>query len=150
MNITEANGGRFLPGPPDMDEKSWGALETDFLSPDGTEVRRYRLLYVKRQATIPELNGLDDYFFAYVQDMGLAALQHFPVFKAPNFGDDTVGELIDELDYARENHRPRLPETDPHQWAEDSVDQAAWQRAHVLAQTQFGPGKAASLEQRNR
>ena len=68
------------------DEKAWGLFERDFMSPDGTGVRRYEIIQVNRDGEMAE----------YRKDMGEAKMfRGINQIRIPCYWEHTVGELRD-------------------------------------------------------
>jgi hypothetical protein len=78
------------------DEKAWKLAEVNNLSPDGKSLRRYRHIWVFRNDRIAE----------YIEDLGPAKAFKGAEINIPSLGEHTVDELIDIVQYLRENPWP--------------------------------------------
>lgn len=128
------------------DEACLGIYEGSFQTPDGSAFHRYQVVYVRRE--VP--GDINPRLHAHVTDMGLNILFPYPALRVVGDGEgDTVGELRDIAERMRADYRPELPDVDPQEWAQDSVERLERARKRVLQQTTFGPGSVPSLEQRS-
>lgn len=89
------------------DEKCWGVMELDFLTPDYKAVHRYRVTYVIR----------NDKVTPYAQDLTAAGiyshLAQMPPVRMYALGEHTVGEswdIVENVAHNRSAARDRLRE----------------------------------------
>lgn len=147
MNITEVAGGRFVESVTE-DEMSWSLYEGFFLNPEGTEDRRYRVEYILR--TLPD--SIHPVLHAFVTDLGPRSLDAYPPIRLISAGTDSVGEMRQLLLLTRSDYKPQLPESmaDEAAFGKTAQENLERKREAFLGRTQFGYGKSASLEQRDR